>query len=117
MISQRRYLQNRKGVETTLDQTCVCNQIVETSTGDLGCSCGGVLERLVVGEIALDEVDVAPVPRRNLGFSIGYVADEADGDVVGVTGDVIEEGETNSSRGSGDEVGRHDQGRGKIAKA
>jgi len=99
--------ENREGVEASLYQTGICDQIVETSTGDLRGSGGGALERLIVLEITLNEVDVASVPRGDLGFAGGYVADKADDDVVGVAGDVVEESEANSSGGSGDEVGRH----------
>jgi hypothetical protein len=47
-------------------------------------------------------------------FSVFYVADETDDNVVRVAGDVVEECKTDSSRRSGDEVGRHV---GLIAKA
>jgi len=99
--------ENGEGVEAALYQTGICDQVVNTSTSNLGCSSGGTLERLVVLEIALNEVDVASVPRGDLGFGGSYVADKADDDVFGVTGDVVEEGEADSSGCSGDEVGRH----------
>jgi len=99
--------ENGEGVEASLYQTGIRDQVVKASAGDLGCSSGGTLERLVVLEIALNEVDVASVPRGDLGFAGGYVADKADDDVVGVAGDVVEEGEADSSGCSGDEVGRH----------
>ena len=99
--------ENGKLVEAALYQTGVCDQVVKTSAGDLGCSSSGALERLVVFKIALNEVDVASVPRGDLGFGGGYVADKADDDVVGVAGDVFEEGEADSAGGSCDEVGRH----------
>lgn len=52
-------------------------------------------------------MDVTSAPRCDLGFSVFYVADETDDDVVGVAGDVVEECKTDSSRSSGDEIGRH----------
>ena len=52
-------------------------------------------------------MDVVSAPRCDFGFSIFYVADETDDNVVRVAGDVVEECKTDSSRRSGDEVGRH----------